>query len=129
FTIGALFAYISQPIERKASLEFRLLFRGSDSGKYPNGLPFNPNEIISTPIVGDVYAANDLKRYCSLEEFKNGFFIIQSGTQLQLLDFEYQAKLADARLTPVERSKLEDEFKEKHAALNSPQYTLNFINS
>src|SRR5436305_524189 len=81
-TLGSLFVYISQPIERKASLEFRLLFKGADGGKYPNDILFNPTEIISTAVLTDVYTANDLKRYCSFEEFKNGLFIIQSGSDL-----------------------------------------------
>jgi hypothetical protein len=127
FLVGGLGAYLFLPAERQASLEFRILFEGADQGRYPNSLAFSRSEIVSTPVLTAVYTADDLSRYCTYNEFKNRVFILESSPELQLLQLEYAAKLADTRLTPVDRAKLEGEFRQKLDALKKAQYTLNFV--
>jgi hypothetical protein len=123
----ALWLYVNQPSERQASIEFRVLFEAADKGQYPNGLPFSRSEIISTPVLTAVYEANDLKRYGSFDQFKNGVFILESSRDLELLDLDYKAKLADTKLSSVDRERLENEFKQKEEALRVAQYTLNVM--
>ena len=129
--IGVLFwalaSYVYQPTEQRASLEFRLIFDGADQGEYPNGLVFSLAEIIGTPVLTEVYAANELERYHTYDEFKSGIFILEASPDMELLGFEYQAKLADSRLGPVDRSILEEEFHRKREALHVSQYSLNFV--
>lgn len=129
FVLLALTLYLIQPIEHQSSIEFKLLFDGADHDQYPNGLPFSRAEIISTPVLTKVYEANDLKRYTTYDEFKNAVLIVESSRDLDLLRLEYQAKLGDTRLTSVDRSRLEQEFKQKEQALRVPQYTLTFMSA
>jgi len=129
YLMAAVTAYLRQPAERHASLEFRLDFDGADRGEYPNGLKFSRSEIISSPVVSQVYEVNDLRRYGTYEQFKSSVFIIESSQDLELLSREYQAKLADTRLSAVDRSRLEAEFRQKTEALRESQYTLNFMSS
>ena len=91
FLVWGLGTYVSQPAERQASLEFRLIFDGADRNEYPNGLTFARAEIIGTPVLTEVYEANELKRYCTYEEFKNGILILEANREVELLGFEYQA--------------------------------------
>jgi hypothetical protein len=79
YFLWAISAYLFQPAERRASLEFRLTFDGADQGTYPNGLAFSPAEIIATPILTKAYEINGLDRYCSYEEFKNSIFTLESN--------------------------------------------------
>lgn len=127
FVLGGLGKYLRQPVERQASLEFRLIFEGADTQLYPNGLAFSTAEIISTPVLSEVYEINDLQRYCTYDQLKNGLFVLESSADLDLLALEYQAKLAEARLTAVDRARLEEEFRQKREALHVPQYKLNFV--
>jgi hypothetical protein len=127
YALVALVAYLRQPVERHVSVEFRLLFDGADRGEYPSGLRFSPAEIISTPILSEVYGANQIERYTTFEEFKGAIFVLESNKDLDLLSYEYQTRLADSRLSPVDRARFEDEFRQKREALRQAQYTINFL--
>lgn len=124
FILGAVLLYLRSPVERVANLQFRLLFAGASSGKYPNGQPFNPTEIVSPPVISEVFAANDLGRYGKLQDFQTALFLLHSNLALQQLDYSYQAKLSDTRLTPVDRTRIEEEFMRKREAISTPEYTL-----
>jgi hypothetical protein len=126
FIIGVLAAYLRAPTERVASLGFRLTFDGVDKGEYPNGVKFSTSEIISTSVLSDVFAANNLDRYFgNVENFKNSVFMMESNPDVKLLDDEYQATLADTKLTPVDRARVEAEYREKRKSLTAPIYSLN----
>ena len=126
FVVAMLAAYVSQAVERLGTLEFRLLFEGAGQGQYPNGTPFSSAEITSTPVLTEVFATNDLERYGSYEDFKNSIFVLQSNPELELLSYEYQAKLAASGLSPVDRAGIEEEFQTRRDSLTDPRFSLNF---
>jgi hypothetical protein len=123
-TVAAAVSSIA-PVERTGTLGFRLLFDGASEGRYPNGTPFTNAEITSTPVLTEVFNVNTLERFGSFEAFRNSVFVLsQLNPELDALSFAYQTKLSDLELTPVDRSRLEDEFQAKRDSLN-PSYTLN----
>jgi len=124
FAIIALALYVMLPKERLASLGVRFTFEGAENNKYPNGTVFTANEVTSTPVLSDVYAGNDLQRYGSFRDFQQSLFVLQTSAALQQLDYDYQSKLSDTRLTSVDRDKLENEFMQKRDALRVPEYIL-----
>jgi len=124
FIFAAAYLYVSRPTERIATIEFRLLFDGADRNQYPNGTGFSATEIVSTPVLTEVFRANELKRFGRFEDFKDALFIQQSNPEIDLLSSEYQAKLADARLTSVDRARLEEQFRKKREALTDPRFSL-----
>jgi hypothetical protein len=129
FAIG-VFAYrLRSPVERIASIQFRLLFDGAAQNRYPNGTPFSPSDIVGAPVVADIFRANDLKRFGSYEYFKQILYVQQASLAMSTLSSEYQAKLADVKLTPVERAKIEEEFKNKREALIDPVFSLSMRRS
>lgn len=125
YVVGVLAALAITPAERIASLQFRLLFDGADQNEYPNGTPFSPNEIVAAPILTEVYRMDGLDRYGPYDSFKDSIFVLQSNPAVEMLTFEYEAKLSDTRLTPVDRARIEDEFRRKREALKDPIYSLN----
>src|SRR5262249_45954005 len=125
FGVVAITVYLLAPVETTASLHFRLLFEGADKHEYPNKTPFSPMEVISAPVFRQVYAANELQRYGSYEAFKESMFVLGANPAVDLLTYEYQSKLADTRLTPVDRARIEDEFRRKSEALTDPIFSLN----
>ena len=50
FLLWGFFTYVSQPMDRQASVEFRLIFDGVNRGEYPNALPFSRADIIGAPV-------------------------------------------------------------------------------
>lgn len=120
-----LAVYARQPRERIASIGVRLTFEGAAQEQYPNGTKFSAAEIVSTPVLSEVYRLDELSRYGSFEDLKDSMFVLQANPDLELLSLEYQAKLSDSRIGPVERSKLEDEFRQKRDALQSPNISIN----
>src|SRR5262245_52718485 len=124
FAIGALTYRLRVPVERIASIQFRLLFDGAAQNQYPNGTPFSPSDIVSAPVVAEVFAANDLKRFGTYDYFKQTLYVQQASLAMSTLASEYQAKLSDVKLSPVERAKLEEEWKNKREALIDPVFSL-----
>lgn len=123
--VGVIYATWLQPTKRTYSLEFRPTFTGAETGKYPNGLPFSVSEIADASILDMVYDTNEVSQYCGREVFRGGFFVEQRSAQSISLDAEYQGRLADARISSIERQRLQDEYQSKREALPM-QYRLVF---
>jgi hypothetical protein len=124
FLVGVIAVFLVSPVERVGSIPFRLLFEGAADGRYPNLTPFSVSEIVATPVLTEVFKANDLKRFGAYDDFKDSVFVQQSNLALDLLGFEYQGLLADTRLSPVDRAKIQDEFKRKRDAIADPSYSI-----
>ena len=124
YVVGVLAALLVLPTERLASVQFRLLFDGADKNRYPSGAAFSPTEIVSGPVLTDVYATNDLRRFGTYAAFKDSMLVLGSNPEIDFLTYEYQAKLANPRLTSADRTRIEEEFQKKRGALTDPVYSL-----
>jgi hypothetical protein len=118
--------YWWQPVQWTASLEFSPTFKGADTGKYPNGLPFGPSDIVDPSVLAQVYNKNKIQEFCAPEDYQGAFFIEQRSFELQLIDSDYQARLSDARLTAVDRQRVMDEYRARRAGA-PVQYRITFI--
>jgi hypothetical protein len=129
FIAVVILLYARTPRETLASIGFRVTFEGAEEDEYPNGTKFSSAEIISSPVLEEVFRRNDLQRYVSFPGFKDSMFILHSNPDLEMLSFEYQSKLSDNRLTQVDRSRIEEEFRKKRESLKSTSYSLNLRRS
>ena len=127
YMIVSLLLLLRMPVHKKVTLPFRLDFEGVDRGKYPNGIKFSSAEIVSTPILAEVFEANDLQQYLTLQEFSDGIFILESNPSIQMLDQEYQGRFSDAKMALVDRQLLEEEYRAKREALKVAEFSLNFL--
>ena len=123
--LGALY-FVLQPSAWSAGIGFRPVFEGADEGEYPNGLAFAPSDITDASVVGQVFARDGLEQYCSLDDFRGGLSVQESSAALQFLSAEFQARLSDARLTAVDRQRLQDEFTARRGA-TPREYQLMFV--
>jgi len=116
--LGAgLYYVIYQPTRTTASLEFRPTFDGADKGLYPNGLTFSAVDVIAASVLDQVHARNELTEVCPIESFKAGFFVERRSVEAAFLDAEFQGRLADPRLTVVDRQNLAAEYEARREAL------------
>ena len=129
YLICAVIAYLVAPSQRITSLPFRLDFEGASRGEYPNGIKFSPAEITATPVLLRVYQDNDLKRFIGFETFARSVFVLESNREYDQLAAEYQTRLADPKLSPVDRERIAKEFEVKRASLNKSGYSLSFVSS
>ncbi len=126
----AVFAFkLRFPEEKVASVQFRLMFEGAAQDQYPNGIPFSPTDIVGAPVVTEVFKGNDLQRFGPYEYFKQALYVQQASPELYNLASEYQAKLADNRISPVERARIEEEYKNKRKAMVDPVFLLSLRRS
>lgn len=125
YLVGVLLVFLISPTERLSSVEFRLLFDGAEKGEYPNGTVFSSSEIVAGPVLTEVFKVNDLQRFGKYEDFKDSMFVLQSNLDLDILRYDFQARLADTRLSPVDRTRIEEEFRRRREALVDPVYSLN----
>jgi hypothetical protein len=121
---GGLMAWIALPVQRTASLEFRIDFDGIQEGKYPNGTKFSTEDLLSDPVLRRVYDENGLQKYAKFERFRASLFVKSSNKELELLELEYSGRLADPKLQPIDRQRLEREFREKAASSKSGTFSL-----
>ena len=123
--LGGLYLAL-QPTAWSATLGFRPVFEGADDGKYPNDLPFSSTDITAASVVAQVFTKNSLQTYCPVDAFRAGLVVQEASPALQFLSAEFQAPLSDARLTAVDRQRLQDEFTARRTALPRA-YQLRFI--
>src|SRR5262245_2574873 len=90
FVLTVLVFCLRFPVERVAAIQFRLMFEGAAQNKYPNGTPFSPADIVSAPVVAEVFQTNDLQRFGSYEGFKQSLYVQQASQALSSLASEYE---------------------------------------
>jgi hypothetical protein len=115
-----------QPSRRSVYLEFRPVFTGASDGRYPNQTPFAGTDIVDETIIGRIHAQNGLEQYCSDSDFRSGLIVQQSSPDLRFLDSDYQARLADTRLSAVDRERLRDDYEAARRAVVA-QFRLAYI--
>ena len=127
FLLGLIFVYVWFPDQKIAQVGFHLLFEGAEKGEYPNGMLFGPTDITSDQVTNKVYAANNLSQYGKFADFKKSLFVQQDNRRLESLEAEFRGKLADAKLTPVDRQRLEREFAAQSINMASADFKLVFV--
>jgi hypothetical protein len=127
YLILAVAIYVLSPAQSVTTLRFRLEFTGAEHGQYPNGTKFSSAEIITTPVLLKAYNNNDLGRFTTFADFTKSIFVLESNTAQDALTMEYQARLADPKLSPVDRDRLQREYESKLASLGKDQFALNYL--
>ncbi|MDP9194579.1 MAG: hypothetical protein M3P06_23025 [Acidobacteriota bacterium] len=127
YLIVAVAVYVLSPSQAVTSLRFRIDFKGADLGQYPNGTKFSSTEIITTPVLLRAYEANDLGRFTTFADFTKSIFVLESNTAHDTLSLEYQSRMSDPKLMPVDRDRLQREYESKLASLSKDQYSLNYL--
>ncbi|HYO78451.1 MAG TPA: hypothetical protein VE010_18470 [Thermoanaerobaculia bacterium] len=125
--LGAVLLYLYSGAQRTTTLPFRLDFEGADRREYANGRPFSAAEIVSTPILSEVYARNELARYVTFEQFKAALFVSESNLQLDALARDYGSRIADPRLSAADRDRLNEEYELKKSSLRRSDFELHFL--
>jgi hypothetical protein len=124
FLLAMTYALL-KPVQRQSTLGFRLEFAGADQGEYPNGVKFSGGDIIDTPVLRTVFDANQLGRFMNFRDFSRSVVVLEANAVLDALAREYEAKLANPKLTAVERERLENQYEQKRASLRKNEYSLN----
>lgn len=114
------------PSRQITTQPFRLDFRGAVAGQYPNGLHFSTADIVATPVLLDVYDANALSQFVTFEDFSHAIFVLEANPAYEAMASEYQARLADVKLSPIDRDRILKEFELKAASISKNEYSLNF---
>jgi hypothetical protein len=127
YLIVAVAIYVLSPAQSVTTMRFRLEFTGADQGQYPNGTKFSSAEIITTPVLLRAYEANDLGRFTTFVDFTKSVFVLESNTAQDTLSLEYQARLSDPKLSPVDRDRLQREYESKLASLSKDEFSLNYL--
>jgi hypothetical protein len=127
YLIVALALYLFAPSQRLTTQTFRVDFEGAANGRYPNGAKFSSAEIISTPVLLDVFNRNDLQRFTTFSSFSQSIFVLESNTTYEALAADYQARLSDPRLTSVDRERIQREYELKRASLAKNEFSLNYL--
>lgn len=129
YLILAVALYIASPSQRITMQQFRLDFEGAQKGEYPNGVKFSPSEIVATPILLKVYEANGLKQYQKFTDFSRSVFVLESNPAFERLAADYTARLADPKLTPIDRERIQREWEAKRDSISKNDYSVNYVRS
>lgn len=124
YLLFAVVYLLIQPVERYTTIGFRLEFPGAENGQYPNGVRFSGSDIIDTPLLRTVYDENQLGRYMSFSTFSRAVVVLEANAALHALAREYEAKLVDPKLSPIDRDRIEAEYTQKRESLRKSDYAL-----
>ncbi len=127
YALIGLVVFLMAPVERVTSQQFRLDFEGAATGTFPNGLRFSTTDVVNPGVLLRVYRENELQRYASFPNFSRSIFVLESNPSLETLSAEYQARLSDPKLSPVDRERVQKEFEQKRDALAKNEYSLNYV--
>lgn len=127
YLLVAAVLVLRAPSQRVFTLPFRLEFSGAGLGQYPNGLKFNAGDIVAAPVATAAYRRNQLDRFVALNNFLSSLVVLASNPALEQLTAEYRTRLGDARLSPVDRERLTQEFQQRSASLNKDQWALSLV--
>lgn len=126
YAILAILVYVLSPEQRSTAQPFRLEFRGAEEGKLPNGVRFSPSEILNTPILLKVYAADELGRFTSFSAFVRSVVVLEANREYEKLLADYQSRLSDPRLVPIDRDRIEKEFEAKRASVSKNEFAISY---
>lgn len=126
YMVLAILLYIIAPAQRTTVQPFRLEFRGAVDGKLPNGLRFTPTEIVSTPVLLKVFQADELGRFTTFEAFSRSVFVLEANREYEKLVNEYTSRLADPRLSPLDRERIQKEFDSKREIIRKNDYAVSY---
>ncbi|HEV7921245.1 MAG TPA: hypothetical protein VGR02_10705 [Thermoanaerobaculia bacterium] len=127
YLILAVALYIASPSQRITMQQFRLDFEGAQKGEYPNGVKFSPSEVVATPILLKVFEANDLGRFQKFTDFSRSVFVLESNPAFERLAADYTARLADPKLTPIDRERIQREWEAKRDSISKNDYSVNYV--
>jgi hypothetical protein len=127
YVVLAVAAYILAPSQRVTSQKFRLEFEGAAEGRYPNGTKFASSDIISTPILLRVFNENHLDQFTGFPQFSRAVFVLESNPDYERLSAEYQSRLADPRLSAIDRERIQREWQSKAASLAKNDFSLSWL--
>jgi len=129
YIVFAVAVYIFSPSQRITSQGFRLDFKGASEGLYPNGVKFSTNDILSTPVLLQVFQENHLDKFTTFPSFTRSLFVLEANSEYEKLAAEYQARLADPKLSAIDRDRLQREWQAKSASVAKSDYSLNWLRS
>ena len=127
YLLIALILFLATPTERVTSQPFRLDFTGASVGQFPNGLRFSTSDVVAPAILLKVHRDNDLQRFTSFANFSRSVFVLEANRAYDTLAADYQARLSDPKLSPVDRERLLREFEQKREAVAKNEYSLNLV--
>lgn len=127
YVIIATAAYLLSPAQYVTTQTFRLDFKGADRGEYPNGIKFSTAEIVSPPILLKVFQQNDLGRYIKFADFSRSMVVLEFNRALEALSRDYESRLNDPKLNPIDRERIQREYEGKLASISKGQYALHYM--
>ncbi len=126
YVILAVAYYLMAPAIRVTSLKFRLEFTGAERGVYPNGAKFSSADIISTPVLLRTFRENNMERFTQLASFDNSIYVVESNEAREALAFEYQARLSDQRLNPIDRERIQRDYELRAGSLAKNHFAISY---
>jgi hypothetical protein len=129
YVVFAVALYVFSPTQRITSQKFHLDFRGASEGTYPNGIKFSSGDVTSTPVLRRVYDENQLERFMKFPNFSRALFVLESNPDYERLAADYQARLADPKLSAIDRDRIQREWQAKSASVAKSDYSLNWLRS
>ena len=117
------------PVTRVLSVDISLGFLGAQDGKYPNGLPFSPEDLLDPAVLRAVYDQHQISSYIQFPEFQSALSISQDSKDLQAVIREYEPRLRDGKITGPDRQALEAEYRSRLRNAASTLYILSWYES
>lgn len=114
------------PVTRVLSIQIYLGFLGAQDGKYPNDLPFSPEELLEPTVLRAVYDQYQLSPSIEFSDFQRALSISQDSKNIEDIIREYESRFRDSKLGGPDRQALEAEYRSRLRNASSALYNLSW---
>ena len=130
FLLGLIVMLLS-PKEKLYSQDIRLFLGKNKAGMlvYPNDKAFNRFDIISAPVLKEVYQRNKLEKLIGYEDFATSFQVVNYSPDLAFINAEFAQKLSRRNLNTVDLKALEEEYNDRLASLDQASFRISMERS
>lgn len=130
FLLGLIVMLLS-PKEKLYSQDIRLFLGKNKAGMlvYPNDKAFNRFDIISAPVLKEVYQRNKLEKLIGYEDFATSFLVVNYSPDLAFINAEFAQKLSRRNLNTVDLKALEEEYNDRLASLDQANFRISMERS
>ena len=91
---------------------------------YPNKKPFNRLDIISPPVLKQVYEQNGLDKFLSFKDFQKKLGVVNFSQKRAFLEAEFASKLSKRNLSATDLAELERSYREAEARIDDNIYKI-----
>ncbi|MBV1876660.1 MAG: hypothetical protein KUG79_03360 [Pseudomonadales bacterium] len=117
---------IAKPTIYTYQTRLNMVFNGVEKGQYPNGSPFNVNDMIAPAVLNAVFEANNVGEYIDRKVFVGAFSVQPYTPDRDFILARYRSQMEQKNLKSVELKELQNQLGSELRKASADAVSLSF---